>query len=338
MHMHTLSNSTHKIPVAVVGGRGYSGQELLRLFKHHPAIDLKANLNSQTAHELSTIKCDVVFLATPAEASLELAPKLLEQGKHVIDLSGAFRLPVGDVKANYKTWYKMEHEATDLVARAQYGLLPWCKLEKKSGASLIANPGCYATATLLGILPLLKYNLIHDDSLVVDAKSGTTGAGKKAEEGLLFSEVDGECLPYKIGCHQHLPEITQWSQLITGKKIDPFFTTHLLPTRRGIIASIYAKVTDEVTSDQIDQAFKKSYQGYSLIKCGSAEDKNLLQLKKVVGTGMTHVSYQLTNKKLHVFSTIDNLLKGAASQALENFNSLYDLPLDTGLTHLEALT
>ncbi|MBY0516895.1 MAG: N-acetyl-gamma-glutamyl-phosphate reductase [Bacteriovoracaceae bacterium] len=336
--MQNLFNSTHKIPVAIVGGRGYSGAELTRLLKHHPQAYVAGSFNSQTANEVLNGTYQTVFLATPAEASLELAPKLLARGMNVIDLSGAFRLPLGDVKAEYLKWYKFEHLETELVAKAHYGLVPWNKLTHSQDPKLIANPGCYASATLLALLPLLNNNVIQNDSIVIDAKSGTTGAGKKADEALLFSEVDGECLPYKIGEHQHLPEINQWAKLLTQETIDPFFTTHLLATRRGIIVSLYAKLEESKTINDVKKAFESAYSQYDLVEFGETKEKHLLQLKKVVGTAKTHISYQVTGTKLHVFSTIDNLLKGAASQAVENFNLLNDLPHSVGLTHLEALS
>lgn len=324
--------------MAIIGGRGYSGQELARLLKHHPLAQLTGSFNSTNVADLKAQDYRAVFLATPAEVSLELAPKFLAQGLDVIDLSGAFRLPTGDVTSTYSQWYKLDHSATDWVAKAQFGLVPWVPVQKKSGATLVANPGCYASAVLMALLPLLKHGLIDTTTLVIDAKSGTTGAGKKAEEGLLFSEVDGECLPYKIGQHQHLPEITQWAKLLTGASIDPFFTTHLLSCRRGIIAGLYARLGHGKTQADVTRAYEASYASYPLVRTGLASDKSLLQLRSVVGTAHTHIAYQVTGEKLHVFSTLDNLLKGAASQALENFNALNDLPVNLGLTHLEALT
>jgi N-acetyl-gamma-glutamyl-phosphate reductase len=182
----------------------------------------------------------------------------------------------------------------------------------------------------MGLIPLLKNNLIMEETLVIDAKSGTTGAGKKAVESQLFSEVEGECLPYKAGVHQHLPEINLFSQMIGGKKIDPFFTTSLLPVRRGIIAGIYARMKPGKTMQDLDMAFKEFYGNYPFISKG-------VSLKKVVGTPNTQISYEIVGDKLYLFSSLDNLLKGAASQAVENFNLLNNFPVETGLTHLEAM-
>ncbi len=273
---------------------------------------------------------DVIFLATPAEVSLDLAPKILSQGKMVIDLSGAFRLKMND----YKKWYGFEHSEKTLLQKADYGLAPFAG---PSSAKLISNPGCYATAISMALIPLLKHNIIIEDGIVIDAKSGTSGAGKKAAENLLFTEVDGECLPYKVGRHQHLPEIQEAVKAFSGKELDAHFTTSLLPVRRGIIAGIYAKLSKGMTAKDVEAALTKAYAEYPLVAFSAVErDPGLLQLKKVVGTPMTHISYAVEGQKLYLFSCIDNLLKGAASQAVENFNRITDQPLWMGLSHLEA--
>lgn len=341
-----------KITCSVVGARGYSGIETARLLLQHPNVRLthcfatsEFELGSFLGSPLaSTVQClrdseilknltDVVFLATPAEASLELVPQILARGKKVIDLSGAFRLK----KQDYSKWYGFAHEQKELLSQAEYGLSPWAG--PAGGSALVANPGCYATAIAMALVPLLKGNLIEESSVVVDAKSGTSGAGKKATENMLFTEVDGECLPYKVGRHQHYPEIVETLEVLSGKKIDFHLTTSLLPTRRGIIAGVYAKVKAGVDLAQVEAAFAQSYGDYPLVRHGAVQKMpSLLSLKKVVGTGETHISYELEGGRLYVFSCIDNLLKGAAGQAVENLNRLFDFPVTTGLSQLEALT
>lgn len=323
--MHIYSNS--KISVAVVGGSGYSGQELIRLLKQHPAVELKGIFNSQTAENLKPADYQMVFLATPAEVSVELGAKIIKAGTSVIDLSGAFRLE----ESQYPQWYNMVHSASTLLDHAHYGLVPWMK-PKSDRPVLVSNPGCYATAILMGVLPLLKMDLIEVNSLVIDAKSGTTGAGKKAVESQLFSEVDGECLPYKVGTHQHLPEIKRFAKVIAATSMDPFLTTSLLPTRRGIIAGLYARLKPGKSSAEVEAAFKEFYGNYPLV-----EILDSAKLKKVVGTAQTHLSFKVVGEKLYLFSCIDNLLKGAASQAVENFNLIHNFPVTTGLEHLEAI-
>lgn len=337
---------------SVVGARGYTGIETARLLLQHPNAQLvncfatsefklskylsspaAAQVKSLLDSELMQNLTDVVFLATPAEVSLKLAPQILAAGKKVIDLSGAFRLKQNE----YPAWYGFEHTEKALLKTAQYGLAPFVGPAKSE--KLIANPGCYATAISMALIPLLKNNVIEAENIVIDAKSGATGAGKKAAESLLFTEVEGECLPYKVGKHQHLPEITEAIEAFSGHRIDAHFTTSLLAARRGIIAGIYANVRNGMTLKDVENAFGQAYESYPLVSFAKmSDDSSLVSLKRVVGTGKTHISYELNGKKLYVFSCIDNLLKGAASQAIENFNRISDLPLILGVGHLEACT
>jgi N-acetyl-gamma-glutamyl-phosphate reductase len=325
-----------QVTCSVIGARGYAGQETARLLLSHPQAQLthcyatsafelpfSKDVKCLTQDQIHNHKADIVFLATPAEVSLELAPKLIEQGSRVIDLSGAFRLKASD----YKTWYGFEHTEPHLLEEAVYGLAPFAGPSK--GERLVANPGCYATAIELALIPVMS--LLEGD-VVIDAKSGTSGAGKKASETMLFTEVDGECLPYKVGKHQHYPEVQEAITQYTGLKLDAHLTTSLLPVRRGIIAGIYAK-TKASTAD-ISDAYAKAFADYPLARV----QKDPPSLKRVVGTGRTHISFELVGEKLYLFSAIDNLMKGAASQAIENMNRFIDRPLETGLEHLEALT
>ncbi len=340
-----------KMTCSVVGARGYAGLETAKLLLQHPfadltacfatsAFDLKKYFSSPRAaqvqclldQDISQNLTDVVFLATPAEVSLELAPKILSAGKKVIDLSGAFRLK----KSDYRKWYGFDHTQPEFLKSSVYGLAPWVGPHR--GENLIANPGCYATATSMALIPVLRAGLVIENQIVVDAKSGTTGAGKKAAENLLFSEVEGECLPYKVGHHQHTPEILEAIETFSGVAIDMHFTTSLLPIRRGIIAGIYANLKPGKTEADVSEAFAEAYSQDPLVKVGCAKNEpTLLSLKKVVGTGRTHISYAVHGSKIYLFSCIDNLMKGAATQAIENFNRLSDLPLSTGVQQLEAM-
>ena len=323
--MHNYSFD--KKQVAVVGGSGYSGLELVRLLKVHPAVEAVSVFNSATVGTLVPENFAVVFLATPAEVSAELAPKFLTAGTKVIDLSGAFRL---EDQNEFKEFYKFDHPSFELAQKAHYGLIPWMKPNAQT--QLIANPGCYATAILMALLPLVKMDVIKLETLVIDAKSGTTGAGKKPSENLLFSEVEGECLPYKVGVHQHLPEINQYVKSVTTKNMNPFFTTSLLATRRGIVAGLYATLAEGKNLKHVELAFQEFYGNYPLVKI-----KTQASLKQVVGTAETHLSFQVVGEKLYLFSCLDNLLKGAASQGIENFNLIHGLPSNMGMDHLEAV-
>jgi N-acetyl-gamma-glutamyl-phosphate reductase len=321
---------TPKISTSIVGARGYSGLELAKLLLKHPAVKLETAFATREfslekelmLDEAATVGCftdeqmdgrlaDIVFLATPNEVSAELAPKLVKQGKTVIDLSGAFRCHTPSVDASL--------QSSDI----QYGLVPFCG--PKKNVKLISNPGCYATAVQMALIPLLKHNVIETDSIAIDAKSGTTGAGRKAAENQLFAEVDQECLPYRVGVHQHLPEITKYIEQYAGAAIEPHFVTHLLPVKRGIECAVFA--TSKTTNiKDITAAFAAEYSSYPLVKFGE-DYARLAKLSHVVNTPYTHISYQLVGKKLYVFSVLDNLMKGAASQAVENLNRLLDLPV-----------
>lgn len=385
---HQAAQKTAKYPVAIVGARGYSGLELARLLLRHPAAELAAcfatagfrlsdYLPERAARSvpglpvealLSSIQkqgTKVVFLATPAEVSLDLTPKILEAGASVIDLSGAFRLQEGSPQnraAQYEQWYKLEHTKLPLLEQAEFGLVPWVDFAtgdaaqvsapEFSSARLISNPGCFATAVLMAALPLFKDRLIEPSSLVIDAKSGTSGAGRKAEERLLHCEVDGLCLPYRVGRHQHEPEIQQYIRRFAGVETRPFFTPHLLNVRRGIIASLYARLdrnlkdeTDvpvklEAISSRVDRAFATVYSANPLVEFVNLDtpgSEAWLSLRRVVGSARTHIVYRIVDDRLYVFSLIDNLMKGAASQAVENLNRLLRLPTWTGLLEVEGV-
>ena len=360
------------VSVAVLGARGYSGLELVRLLAQHPGVErivcvahdssfALENYLSEFSGPLSK-RIDVVaqanwdmadsqilFLATPAEVSAEWGARALALGLRVIDLSGAHRL-----KQDFKKWYGFEHPAPGAVEQAVYGLSPWISVQD---AQLVANPGCYATSILMAVLPLLdpKRALIDPETLVIDAKSGTSGAGRKASENLLFTEVADDCLPYRVGKHQHTPEIEQAIAQITGLAKPRFaMATHLLPVRRGIVSSIYARLTDssatrEAQLDAIGQAFSSAYRHYPLVKFGPIGGKPIenpmhaihsglgLSLKRVVGTARVHVQYDVVDGRLYLFSLIDNLLKGAASQAIENFNQMTGRPAAFGLESLQGV-
>jgi len=360
------------IKTGIIGARGYAGLELARLLLRHPRVKLASCFASDSPFALTDYLCDrgaesvpilplsgldetlknldVVFLATPPEISAKWAPKILNAGKDVIDLSGAFRLKMGNSEqcvTAYRKWYQMEHLNTELISRSIYGLSPWNHKQLPSETALIANPGCFATAVLMAILPLLSKELIDPHSIVIDAKSGASGAGRKATENLLFNEVEGDCIPYRIGSHAHLPEIQVHVEAISQMTIHPFFTTSLLPVRRGIIAGIYARLkgsdTAKESAKKINETFMSAYQEYPLVRFGDLSElqphlqAQALSLKKISGTPKTHIFFKVVDDKIYLFSLIDNLLKGAASQAVENLNWLNHLPVDTGLTGLDGV-
>jgi N-acetyl-gamma-glutamyl-phosphate reductase len=333
--------------VAIVGANGYVGGELIKLLIRHPFAQLSQVFVRDDKWRPSQLPLDVFsigrilesgiaetyFLCTPPEISVELVPQLLSLKKRVIDLSGAFRLS---------------------PSQAAYGLSPFALTTQIEAAShlnlnLISNPGCYATSALLALLPLLSADLIVADSVVIDAKSGTTGAGKTARESLLFSEVAEECLPYRVGCHQHIPEIVNAVKL-WGKKdhFEPFFCTSLLPIRRGLISAVYARLNtryahrgDGAVSTLVADAYQRAYAEYPLIRVDAlteddSHSRQLLLLRKVVGSCRAHIAFRVVGEKIFIFSLIDNLLKGAAGQAVENWNRMHGFSLETGLLDLEG--
>ncbi|MBS1985467.1 MAG: N-acetyl-gamma-glutamyl-phosphate reductase [Bdellovibrionales bacterium] len=319
--------------VALAGATGYSGQELVRLLDKHPYFKLTARIGRED--RLADLKgqVDIAFLCTPNETSLEMAPQLLAMGIHVVDVSGAFRLK----QHAYPEWYGFAHTAPEWLAKSEYGMIPFRTLApaKAGEARLVANPGCFSTTAILALVPLLKSGLVQADPLFIDAKSGTTGAGRKAETRLLFSEIFGEFAPYKVGRHQHWPEIVEAVAAFAGtKSFNPTFITELLPVPRGISASLFGTWTPAAARDpqrleKLLSAFQECYGTEPDIQVGT--DPALTSMKAVVGTNRVHMQICEAFGKPMVFCVTDNLLRGAAGQALMNANLLAGRPVREGL-------
>lgn len=324
--------STHS--VIVVGASGYSGGVLARLVAHHPHLSLRAATSDARAGknigrelgfasdvlfvkngeaERVAAECDIVFLATPAEVSAELGPKLATQGRTVVDLSGAFRLATGDdVRAHYK--FSHPHEAR--LGSTPYGLPELFGAPEKG--VLVANPGCYPTPTLLGLGPLVKAGLISGAGIVVDAKSGTTGAGRQSKEEHSFAEVSENFRAYKVLGHQHEPEIAQKLAAYSGKDVSGLvFTPHLLPVRRGLLSTCYARPKSNVTASDLEACLREAYRSSPFVEIVSPEE---VTLASVVGTNMCRLGVASRADMAIVVGAIDNLVKGAAGQALQNVN------------------
>lgn len=321
--------------VAILGKNGYVGKELMSLVDKHPYLQ-RLDLDTLDVCVNACTKLDVVFLATPIKASMDAVLKLISIGVHIIDLSGAFRLP----EAQFTQWYGMQHEAASLISKACYGLSPWANFPKE--VQLIANPGCYATAALMALLPLCKARVIDSSSIIIDAKSGVSGGGKKATNALMFAEMANNFYPYKVGKHQHTPEIEKALLDLSGQQSPITLTTAMLPLVRGIAMTIYVKAASVFSSEKalaqsIFQAFETAYANYPFVvykEIGQGEDdedQKILALQTVIHTPHCHIGFFVKKEQIILFSAIDNLLKGAASQAIENLNSLYHLPLQTGL-------
>lgn len=365
------SGASSKIKVGVVGARGYSGQELCRLLTQHSGVELTAIFYSEgkpftlwsqfpeiqrlakayrrvepKSYDLgsflsSSEKLDVVFLATPNEVSLDLAEKFLTRGISVIDLSGIFRLNQAEPSISqslYLKYYGIEHNQANALIRARYGLHPFngqqISLLKSEAPFLVANPGCYVTSVLMAVIPLLQQGLIEEKSIIVDAKSGASGAGKKANENLLFSELYGDFYPYKVLQHQHVPEMEMYLNLFSKKTSKIIFTPHLLPVFRGILSSCYLKwsvaargLALEEKKQKVKNAYLSAYENYPMVEFGDMKDmQKKVTVKSIANTCLTTIGYEMDADNLIVFSALDNLLKGAASQAIENLNSIYGFP------------
>jgi N-acetyl-gamma-glutamyl-phosphate reductase len=334
--------------VAVLGASGYGGVELTRLLAGHPGVTLAAvasdrwigerlgdrtqvsgpaaalrYLSPAEAEEVAR-GCAIALLATPAEVSRDVAPRLLAAGVRVIDLSGAFRLRDASW---YPRAYHFEHPTPALLATSVYGLPELADRRALAAARLIANPGCFATAAALALAPLVTAGILADERLIVDAASGVTGAGRKASEDFSFAEVADDVRAYRVLAHQHTPEIVQTlgpaAPLLT-------FTPHLLPVRRGILATCHARLAPGVAAGAVAEAFAAAYHAAPFVeRCARPED---VSLHRVVGTNRCAIGAMVGDaREIVVVAALDNLVKGAAGQAVQNLNLMLGLDEATGL-------
>jgi len=345
-----------KIRAGIVGGTGYSGVELMRLLTQHPQAELTVATSRQDAgKEVSAAypslrgrvalaftqpddpalkKCDVVFFCTPNGVAMGAARALLDAGVRVVDISADFRLK--DV-AEWENWYKMKHAAPDLVAEAVYGL---CEVNRDSirGARLVANPGCYPTSVLLGFLPLLEAGAVDPDHLIADAKSGVSGAGRKLELHLMQGEVSENFAAYGVAGHRHWPEMRQGLAQLAGREVGLLFTPHLLPMVRGILATLYARVTKEMDFQAL---FEKRYANepfVDVMPAGSHPDTRSTRAANVCRIAVHRPRERAERRDtLTVLSVIDNLMKGASGQAVQNMNLMFGLPETTGLEQVAVV-
>jgi N-acetyl-gamma-glutamyl-phosphate reductase len=310
--------------VAIAGASGYAGTELVRLLERHPHAQITGAFSSATFSLEALGGAEVVFLATPNEVSAELAPALLDRGLKVIDLSGAFRLGEPSL---YPSWYGFAHTRPELLAEAVYGLPEWCNGELKK-ARLVANPGCYPTSIILALRPL-TYILDRAQPVIVDAKSGVSGAGKKSDLAYSFTELFGNFKAYGVGTHRHEPEIRQGLHL--GERTTLVFVPHLLPTVRGIYSTMHVGFTSPVSEEELSALYAETYANAPFVRVLPAG--KVPELKDVVSTPYCEIGFTLLNggRRAVIVSVIDNLLKGAASQAVQNFNRMQGYDETAGL-------
>ncbi len=339
-----------KIRAGVVGVSGYAGLEMVKIILRHPAIELVAAMDSETVGEkplsdfhpqlsgacnlvsfaaeperLSSLGLDSVFLCTPDKVSNELTPWIVSQGIRVIDLSAAFRLRNA---ASYPYFYGFDHSAPDLLFSSVYGLPEW-NARQIAKAQIIANPGCYPTSVILPLLPLVRAGMIEPGSdIFCDSKSGVTGAGRAAKQEMLFAEVSNNFRPYSPIAHRHAPEMCQeldWNP-------DNFtFVPHLLPTNRGILSTMYVSFHQPTSSAEVEAEYQKRYSNCPFVRILGGT--RLPELRSVNHTNYCDIAWRLAygGRRAVIFSAIDNLVKGASGQAVQNFNLMHDLDETLGL-------
>ncbi|MED4533675.1 N-acetyl-gamma-glutamyl-phosphate reductase [Metabacillus fastidiosus] len=336
--------------VGIIGATGYGGAELYRILLNHPKVENCILYSSSEANTLYTdsfphlseisdhilqgidieeIKknIDVLFLATPAGVSAEITPKLIDSNVKIIDLSGDLRIKN---RADYEKWYKREAVEQPVLDEAVYGL-PELNREEIKKAKLIANPGCFPTATLLGLAPIVQGNIIKESSIIVDAKSGVSGAGRGSSRATSYSEINENMKIYKVHEHQHVPEIEQALKRLNESVEAISFSTHLIPMTRGIMSTIYADLKQNITDEELNEFYKQFYKESPFVRVRPLNQYPAT--KEVYGSNFCDIAVKVDErtKRVTIVSVIDNLMKGAAGQAVQNFNIINGFEENTGL-------
>lgn len=340
------------IKVGIIGATGYVGEELVRILCRHPRVtgitvaskDAPGQPMSRVYPHLAGFAdmeildmdrvpelisgSDLVFIALPHGLSAPVAREAMAAGKRVIDMAADFRLPD---QALYEQWYQAAHEAPDLLGEAVYGLPELFRSAVRT-ARLVANPGCYPTSALLALAPLMKHGLVEQDSLIVDSKSGISGAGRTLALGSHYSECNDNVRAYSVAAHRHTPEISYYASVLAGSKVDVVFTPHLIPMTRGILSTVYAELLRSMDAAYLRRVYRDFYSGEEFIQLmGEGEWP---ETKWVQGTNRCCLGLTVVGRKrLIVVSVIDNLVKGAAGQAVQNMNLMFDLPEGAGLNY-----
>lgn len=335
------------IRVSVVGATGYTGEELVTILAGHRDVEitsLSAIMDKPTniSEVFPRLKgqidlicksldvkevidsSDLVFLALPHTISMQYAPVFLKNGIKVIDLSADYRLPA-DL---YKEWYGKDHADLGNLDKAVYGLPELYRSEIKT-CSLLANPGCYPTSVILAVAPLAEEGVVELSGIIADSKSGITGAGRKASMSLLYGEIADNFKAYKIGTHQHAPEIMCKLGEAAGREVDVLFVPHVIPTRRGILSTIYLKPKKQLTQVNIDKIYNHYYGEEPFVRY--SDEGRVPELKDVIYSNYCDIGVKLVKDRIVAVSAIDNLTKGAAGQAVQNMNIMYGFNEKEGL-------
>ncbi|MCQ9615417.1 N-acetyl-gamma-glutamyl-phosphate reductase [Paenalcaligenes niemegkensis] len=342
------------IKIGIVGATGYTGVELLRLLSQHPnaqvvavtsrqesgmpVADMFPNLRGhidvvfQAPDEASLESCDVVFFATPHGVAMNAAENLLQHGVKIIDLAADFRMQDTDV---FQKWYKMPHVCPDILRNSVYGLVELNR-EKIRKAKVVGNPGCYPVTVITGLLPLLEggKKLIDTSHIIADCKSGVSGAGRTASQSILFSESSDNFRAYGVGGHRHLPEISEHLTTIHGAPVGLTFVPHLVPMIRGMFSTIYARIAPDALDTDFQALFEERYADEYFIDVLPAGV--LPETRSVRATNTVRIAVQRPGDgdQLVILVVQDNLVKGAAGQAVQNMNLMFGLPENTGLQHI----
>ena len=338
------------IRVGVLGATGYAGIETVRILTKHPEVTItKLVSHSFVGKKISDVypafknvcdivcedldvediaaECDIVFTALPHGASKEVIPAIYEKGVKIVDLSGDFRY---DSKEVYEQWYGEPHCAPEILEKAVYGL---CEIhrDKIKDATIVGNPGCYTTCSILALYPLLKAGVVKKDNIIIDAKSGVSGAGRTEKLPYSFCECTENSKAYKIATHRHTSEIEQELGHAADAEVLVSFTPHLIPQKRGILATSYANLTDDISDEEIYNLFAEFYKGEYFIRVH--KPGSLPETKNVVGSNFMEIGFKVDHrlKRIVVSSVIDNLYKGAAGQAVQNMNIMMGLDEKTGI-------
>lgn len=331
------------VPVAVVGATGYTGCELVRILSKHRNVEITSltallkkeqpfNLIFPRYQEISLLcenlevervaeRCELVFLALPHKVSMEIAFRFLTLNKKVIDLSADYRLP----PEIYEKYYGVKHTYPEIISRAVYGLSELYREEIKK-ANLIANPGCYPTSVLLALAPLLEE--VEVERIVIDSKTGLTGAGRKSDIHLNFCEVEGSVRAYKVNEHQHIPEIEEQVYRLTGKRKEIVFVPHIVPISRGILSTIYLWLDKAISQKEIIRLYEEFYRLSPFLRISG---DYMPQIKDVLFTNICALGIKTEGKRVIIVSVLDNLVKGAAGQAVQNMNIIYGFEETEGL-------